>query len=613
MSPDSNSFDIDFVQEALNEAMREERISATAVENLKIWLKEPRYSDYADQVVEHIRQAQWDELEAAFWTVIPFGTAGRRGRMYPIGSNAINDATIGETAQGLAAYLKSLLPDKALRCAIAYDTRHRSRQFAELCAEVMVANGIGVAFLDGHRSTPALASAVRYKSCDCGIMVSASHNPPTDNAVKIFWSDGAQIRPPHDQGVLQAATEVDFVRRTSFDKSTDEHHIEMCQDSVDEFYQNEVLKLGFAEHRSPTLRVLFSPLHGVAATSVLPVLLAAGFNTELYPPHAEPSGDFPNVPNGIANPEDPAVFVDMIQAAKEADWDLILASDPDADRIGCAARVSTDGPWRTLNGNQIGVLIFEYLLAEMKSKGQLSSGHFVVKTLVTTEMLRRIADAFGVRCFGEVLTGFKWIGQVIDEHGPSRFVLGVEEAHGYLAGTHIRDKDGAVAALLLAEAAARANSLGHTLHSWLDECHRRYGCHTERTITQQHPGADGMARMTAAMDRLRSQPPETLGEARVERVQDYLLQQDVHLIEDGTGGEIRREILPFSGPKGNVLILRTSNVGNYVAVRPSGTEPKIKFYFFTYTAPEELGDLDETKSLQLQRIDDMAANLFAHL
>ena len=540
--------------------------------------------------------------------------------MYPIGSNAINEATIGETAQGLASYLRQLdvpgqAPENApshLSCAIGYDTRHRSRDFAVLCAEVMVANGIHTYFLDGYRSTPALAAAVRLNRCRCGIMVSASHNPPSDNALKIFWGNGGQIQPPHDQGVLVCAANVQSIARVRFQTAVRASTIEYCQDAVDEFYQSEVLKLGYPDNRATDLRILFSPMHGVASTSILPVLKAAGFYTELYARHAEPSGDFPNVPNHVANPENAEIFAPIIRTANKSEFDLILASDPDADRIGCAARLTNKSEFATLNGNQIGVLICEYLLSEMRRHGSITDDCFVVKTLVTTDMLQRIATAFGVRCLGDVPTGFKWIGKVIDEHGPENFVLAVEEAHGYLAGTHIRDKDGAAAAILLAEAAVRARRENCTLHQWLDRCFTEYGCHMEKTQTRTHPGADGMCQMNATMDGLRTHPPQTLAGFSVTRIEDYLSHKET---VDGDIRKLKNNAGPPSteGVSSNLVILRTSEEGNYVAVRPSGTEPKIKFYFFTYAAPQTIRSLRDTKLRLNERIDKMAADLFASI
>src|SRR5262245_62318336 len=280
----------------LNAAVKELRIagnagklSASAVENVRKWLTEPRYAEYAPQVAEHIAAGKWKELDDVFWTVIPFGTGGRRGRMYPIGSNAINDRTIGESAQGLATYVKKHAPAGVeLACAIGYDTRHRSRQFAELCAEVMLGNGFRVYFLDGVRSTPEVSFTVRYKNCACGIMVSASHNPPSDNAVKAYWAGGVQVLPPHDKGVIGEVMACTTIQRLPFDTGFAERKIVCCQQEVDAAYLQSVQTQSFAGPRD--LKIIYSPLHGVGAVSIMPLLERDGFkHVELFGPHAEPN------------------------------------------------------------------------------------------------------------------------------------------------------------------------------------------------------------------------------------------------------------------------------------------------------------------------------------
>ncbi|HVW36220.1 MAG TPA: phospho-sugar mutase, partial [Pirellulales bacterium] len=291
----------------LDEAVAQKKLTASASKNIRDWLTEPRYAEYAGQVAEHIQQAKWKELDDAFWTIIPFGTGGRRGKMYPIGSNAINDRTIGESAQGLAEYVKRHADGATLSCAIAYDTRHRSRHFAELCSEVMVANGFKVYFLDGYRSTPELSVAVRHKKCSCGIMVTASHNPPSDNAVKAYWSTGGQLLPPHDRGVIDRVMAAEEILRVPFAEALDKGQVEYCQAEVDAEYLKNVEMQSFVGPRN--LKILYSPMHGVGASSVCPVLKAAGFaEVEVFAPHAEPNGDFPNVPDHVSNPENPATF-----------------------------------------------------------------------------------------------------------------------------------------------------------------------------------------------------------------------------------------------------------------------------------------------------------------
>lgn len=578
------------------------QISAGAVENLRAWLTEPRYSEYLPQLLEHIAAEKWQTLDDVFWTVIPFGTGGRRGKMYPIGSNAINDRTIGESAQGLATYVRGQhAAGAALAVAIAYDTRHRSRHFAELCAEVMVANGFHVWFLDGYRSTPELSVAVRHKQCSCGIMVTASHNPPSDNAVKAYWSTGGQLLPPHDTGVIDCVMSTDAISRVPFEEARAGGKIVYCQEEVDAAYLRGIMAQSMPGPRD--LKIIYSPLHGVGASSVLPALAAAGFESvELFGPHAEPNGDFPNVPGHVSNPENPATFDIIIERARETGAELIMSTDPDADRLGCAAPITKGGPWKTFTGNQIGALLVECLLAGLKQAGKLSPAKYVVKTLVTTEMIRRIADSYGVLTRGDYQVGFKFIGGAMDDFGTTDFVLGTEESHGYLVGDYARDKDAAVAALLVAELAARAKSAGQTLHEKLDALFWQHGCHVENQVSKTMPGSEGMTRMRQLMAALRSSPPQELGGLRVTRMRDYK-----NGIELNTGEAPR----PFSGPPGDMVVLDLSAAGNFVAVRPSGTEPKVKFYMFGFEPPEMLANLETTKAELAERLKRVAADLSA--
>ncbi len=588
----------------LADALSAGRLTPEAAANIRKWLAEPRYTEYASQVAEQIGAGKWKELDDAFWTVIPFGTGGRRGRMCAIGSNAINDRTIGESAQGLADYVRSQHPnEKKLACAIAYDTRHRSRHFAELSTEIMVAAGFTVYFLDGYRSTPELSFTVRFNRCHCGIMVTASHNPPCDNAVKVYWSTGGQVLPPHDAAIIKEVMECDKITRVPFDEALADGRVIFCQDEVDEAFVTAVKAQALPGPRN--LKIIYSPLHGVGASAVMPVLVADGFtNIEVFEPHAEPDGDFPNVPNHVANPENPAVFDSIIVRAQEAQADVILATDPDCDRLGVAAPRTSDsrGPWETFTGNQIGALLCEYVLAARKKAGLLSRDHYVVKTLVTTEMIRRIAESYNVKTFGDLQVGFKWIAQTIDEFGPERFVFGCEESHGYLAGAHVRDKDAAVASMLMAELAAQAKTAGQTLYQKLDALFWQYGYHAERQLSLTMPGSQGMRDMHTIMGKFRATPPETIAGLKVMRVCDYL-----SLTETRPGQPPQ----PLAGPQGDMVILYLDVQGNYIAARPSGTEPKIKFYMFTAEAPEQIANLEDTKRAMGQRLAQMQADLAA--
>ena len=580
------------------------QLTAGAAANIADWLREARYADYAVQVAEHCEQGRWKVLDDVFWTVIPFGTGGRRGRMYPIGSNAINDRTIGESAQGLADYVRQWATSSGsaagLSCAIAYDTRHRSRHFAELCAEIMVAAGFRVWFLDGYRSTPECSLAVRLKQASCGIMITASHNPPSDNAVKAYWSTGGQLLPPHDRGVIDCVMRVAEIHRVPFADAVADGRVVCCQDEVDAAYQTALLAQSSPGPRD--LKIIYSPMHGVGAVAILPMLAAVGFReVELFAPHAAPDGDFPNVPNHVANPENVATFDTMIERARASGADVVLSTDPDADRLGCAAPKSPgSSEWVVFNGNQIAALLVDHVLATRQAL--LTHHHYVVKTIVTSEMVRRIAEQYGVRTFGDLLVGFKWIAGQIDEAGPAGFLFGAEESHGYLAGTHVRDKDAAVAALLLAELAADVKSKGQTLVQKLDALYWQYGCHAEKTVSASMPGSAGMAQMQKLMASLRTAPPDSLAGMRVTQLRDY---ERSKLIVPGRAAQ------PLVGPRGDLIFLDFAEPGNCVAVRPSGTEPKVKFYLFAYEPPEQIANLDDTKAELAARLAALEADLSA--
>ncbi len=586
---------------AVDNAVHDDLISESAVANIRNWLTNPAYSEYALEVAQHIEENQWAQLDDVFWTIIPFGTGGRRGKMYPIGSNAINERTIGESAQGLATYVREVKPDGPWSFGIAYDTRHRSREFAELCAGIMVANDFKVYFIDQFRSTPELSFLVRYKQCDCGIMVTASHNPPSDNAVKVYWSNGAQLIPPHDKHVIDHVANVSRFEVVKFDEGVRTGQIEICTDEVDRALLDEHMLLSTPGPRD--LKIIFSPLHGVSEFTVKSLLNAVGFEQlEIYEPHREPDGDFPNVPGHVSNPENPEIFSEIIAHAQRSGAELILASDPDGDRLGAAAPTTMDvtGPWQTFNGNQLGVLLADYVLEQQQIAKKLSPSKFVVTTLVTTLMIKRVAAAYGVRCFNENLVGFKWIGNVIDREGPQDFLFGAEESHGYLAGTITRDKDGIVACLLLSELAAKCKADGITLFEKLDQLYLKHAYHAERLLTVKMEGSDGMKRMQTLMNELRESGPAILAGLKISSVRDFQ-----NLKRRSVDGRVE----PFSGPVDNLVMIDTELEGNYIAVRPSGTEAKVKFYMFTYVPSNEIVDLESTKREMEIRLDQMEQDL----
>jgi phosphomannomutase len=601
---------------AIDAALAGGSITEHSARTMRDWLTQPRYAEFTDALAERIDRGLWKELDDAYWTVIPFGTGGRRGKMYPVGSNAINDRTIGESAQGLADYVRATLGQAATpTCAIAYDTRHRSEHFAKLCTEVLLAAGFRIFFLRGFRSTPELSYAVRHTGATCGIMVTASHNPPSDNAVKVYWEGGVQVLPPHDKGIIDRVMNVDAVRREPFDAGVADGRVRFVEREIDPAFVAAVLKQSTPGPRD--VSILYTPLHGVGATAVVPVLDGAGFGKlRLYGPQEKPDGDFPNVPGHVANPENPAVLTGPIDEAKRCGDDLVLASDPDCDRLGAAAPLAArpGSEWRTFTGNQIAALLVDWVLSTRRVRGTLKPTDNVVTTLVTTGLVRRIAESYGVTAVDTLQVGFKWIGQAIDETGPERFVFGCEESHGYLAGTHVRDKDASVAALLLAELTAALKAGGKTLHEKLDELFCVHGCHLERQVAITLPGAAGMDRMREIMATLRAQPPRSLGGLDVVRIRDYAA---LTTFTPGT------KAVAFPGAKGDLVMFDLAGLpdavsgtpghfpplGNCVAARPSGTEPKIKFYLFAVGPCCNLAALPAAKQSLSQRLDALEKDL----
>ena len=585
----------------IQKAQSQGQLSQGALENIICWLTQDRYASYLPKVLEHIEARKWQALDDSFWTVIPFGTGGRRGRMNDIGSNAINDRTIGESAQGLAEYILQMPASNALlSCAIAYDTRHKSRHFAELCASIMVANGFQVYFLDDYRATPQLSFAVREKKCSCGIMVTASHNPPSDNAVKVYWSTGGQILPPHDSAIIDRVMNVQQIKTVPFADALEAGKVSIVTQEIDRDYLAAAVKYSWPGSRN--VRLIYSSLHGVGGFAVLPLLKAAGFDDVIeYGPHATPDGDFPNVPGHVSNPENTAVFTAIIEEAKAKHADLILATDPDCDRMGCACPLTTDAnsPWTTLNGNQLGALLTDFVLGKLKSLGQLTRKTYVIKTLVTTELIRRIAESYGARCEGNIHVGFKWIAGLMDDCGPDDFAFGTEESHGYLIGQYCRDKDGAVACLLMCQLAADLKAKGLTMHQRLDQLQVQHGCHLEDLINVQMEGSEGMANMKKLMQSLRDNPPADMGGLKVVAVRDY-----GNLSRRAIGGGVE----PIDAPMSNMLILdlalpgQSVPSGNAIAVRPSGTEPKVKFYMFGVEPVSSASGLAAAKQAVAERI-----------
>ncbi len=569
---DQNSeLPVDSLLQALAAALSEGHISAATQVHATLWLTAPEYAVYLPDIASAIERSAWPELEAAFWEIIPFGTGGRRGTMAAYGTATINRRTIAESAQGLAEYTRQATGKERPRAVVACDTRHRSAEFSRLTATTLVANGFEVFLCEGPRSTPELSFAVRHLACDAGVMISASHNPPSDNGFKAYWSHGGQVLPPHDTGIIQAVSNVREIKTLSIEEAFHEERLAIVGEELDRAYLAEVASLSLSKSRD--VRILFTPLHGAGESNVYGVLRQAGFSgVEIFGPQRPADGDFSQVPDQLPNPERTAVFSPAIAAAP-ADIDLILASDPDADRLGVVAR-ARDGGWDYLNGNDVAALLTDYVLRKGTENRTLSPAHYVLETFVTTALVGRIAAAYGVRVIDDLPVGFKYIGQTIEEQGAAHFVLGCEESLGYLAGSYARDKDAAVAALFIAEQTAELKAAQATLAEQLDQLYLRYGLHHEMLHTETCQGAQGQEQIAAIMRRLREAPPSTLGRITLSQVADYRQ----HEVRDLPGNQRSAELLQ---PTGNMLRLIGSinNTQVTATIRPSGTEPKLKFYF----------------------------------
>jgi len=579
-----SSEELERVLAVLGVAVATDRLTAEAARNLERWLREPQYAAYRDRLTELVTHAKFDELNRLFWERIPFGTGGRRGLMAEFGSATINDRTIAESAYGLAVYVKrcrerdaSTTP-RPLRAAVAFDSRHRSVEFAQCTASVMAAHGFLVFLFPQPRATPELSFAVRHLQCDTGVMISASHNPPSDNGFKAYWSNGGQVLPPHDAGIIEcvdAATEIPVV---AFQDAVTSGQIVLLDDAVDAAYVEAVCALSLSSERG--IKALYTPLHGVGETSVFRVVRQSGFrDVSIFEPQRSQDGAFPNVPDHLPNPERFAVFGPAIEEAKKFDVDLVLASDPDADRMAVAVR-DQSGEFVCLSGNQLGALLTDYVLGRRVANGSVSSDHFVIETLVTTPLIQAIGRKYGVKVVRDVLVGFKHIAAEVDARGSDRFVFAAEESIGFMAGDYCRDKDAAIGALYVLELAAELKRQGQTLLDRLEELHAQHGFHREQALSMTCPGPSGHARITLLMQALRNRPPESLGPCRFETIRDF----QRHEVR-GLPSNSRLEPLPQ--PSSDLLIFsgRASDGEITLAIRPSGTEPKLKLYGFVRTPP----------------------------
>ena len=569
------------------------RLTPEAARNLSRWLSEPHYAEYRARLLDLIRREDFAELNRLFWERIPFGTGGRRGPMSDFGSATINDRTIAESAHGLAVYVKRWCEANGLlkhgyppRAAVAFDSRHRSREFARRTACVLAAHGFQVFFFPEPRATPELSFAVITECCHTGVVISASHNPPSDNGFKAYWSTGGQVLPPHDTGIIECVDAATVIPSVEFDAAVREGQIILLGENMDSSYVNAVCLQSLSSARDIT--ALYTPLHGVGESSVYRVVKQLGFaGVSIFEPQRTMDGAFPNVPDHLPNPERPEVFGPVIAFAKQSGAELVLASDPDADRMAVAVR-DRSGEFVCLTGNQLSALLTDYVLSHRAANGSLSSDHFLIETLVTTPLVAAIGHSYGVKVVRDVLVGFKHIAREIDSHGPDRFVFATEESIGFMAGDYCRDKDAAVGAIFVLELAAELKQRGLTLLDHLDGLYSRHGVYVEQTVSIMSPGPAGHARLARIMQTLREGPVGWCGPAVWEAVRDYQRHEARSLPSNEKLSELPE-------PSGNLLIFdgQAADCLVTLAVRPSGTEPKVKFYGFVRT--DALPDLAAAK------------------
>lgn len=534
---------------------------------IKEWLN----GNYDQQTKEEIQgllnKEAYTELTDAFYRNLEFGTGGLRGIM-GAGSNRINKYTIGTATQGLANYLNQIYPGEKIKVAIAHDSRNNSDYFAKVTADVFSANGIHVYFFAALRPTPELSFAIRHLGCKSGVMLTASHNPKEYNGYKAYGADGGQFTAPDDKMVMDEVAKIKNIDAVRFERV--EQHIELIGEDLDQLYLDKITALSVSPEaiaRQHALKIVYSPIHGTGITLVPRALAQFGFtNLTVVEEQSKPDGNFPTVV--YPNPEEKEALTLSLKKAIEIDADLVLATDPDADRVGIAVK-NNDGEFVLLNGNQTGSLLINYLLTAWQEKGKLTGNEYIVKTIVTSNLIEAIAKAKDVTYYN-TLTGFKWIGQIMTNlEGKQTFIGGGEESYGYLIGDLVRDKDAVVSCAFIAEMTAFYKDKGSSLYDALLDMYVEYGLYKEELVSITKKGKTGAEDIKAMMEKFRNNPPATLGGSKIETLKDYELGIQTDL---KTGIKSELEL-----PKSDVLQFITED-GSIVSARPSGTEPKIKFY-----------------------------------
>ena len=543
--------------------------------------------------IKHLMENDPEELKERFYKNLEFGTGGMRGVM-GVGTNRINRYTLGKNTQGLSNYLKKTYTDDDLRVVIAYDCRHNSKSLAKTVADVFSANGIRVHLFSDLRTTPELSFAVRHIGCHAGIVLTASHNPPEYNGYKVYWADGGQIVPPQDGEIIAEINALSF-EDIKFDKNEKLiHHID---EEVDEAFFDASIKNGsFDAKGKDDFKIVFTSLHGTSITAIPEVLKRAGYkNITIIEEQAEPNGDFPTVKS--PNPEEPEALSIAIAKAEEIGADMVVGTDPDSDRLGIAVR-NLDGKIELLNGNQTMVLMTKFLLDQYKEKG-LNGNEFVATTIVSTPMMERMAKSYGVE-FKTALTGFKWIGKMIKDFPNSEFIGGGEESFGYMVGDFVRDKDAVTSTLLACEIAANAKANGSSFYKDLIDAYVDFGFYKEKLISITKKGMSGAEEIKQMLKDFKENPVDTVQSSKLLYIEDY----NTSIVKNvQTGEEFTLHL-----PKSNVLIYETED-GTRIAARPSGTEPKVKFYISTNAKLDKAEDFKSVNSQLETKIEGILSEL----
>ncbi len=572
-------------------------MSTNFEQKVATWLA-GNYDEATKKAIQDLQINNVSELEESFYKNLEFGTGGLRGIM-GVGTNRINKYTIGMATQGFANYLTKTYPGEKVHVAIAHDSRNNSRFFAETTAAVFAANGFKVYLFETLRPTPELSFAIRYLGCKAGVVCTASHNPKEYNGYKAYWNDGGQLVPPHDKNVI---TEVEAIQSVDEVKWTGgENNIELLGNEMDEAYIKMVKSLSVYPEiieAQKDLKIVYTPIHGTGITMVPKVLAAFGFNNvHVVEEQSIPDGNFPTV--AYPNPEESETMSIGLAKAKVLDADILLGTDPDADRVGVGVK-NHKGEWVLMNGNQTAVLAFAYMMEARRAKGVANANDMVITTIVTTEMINEVAKQNKVACYN-VLTGFKWIAELIKEkEGQENYVIGGEESFGLMIGDQIRDKDAVSAVALLCEMAAYEKSKGKSLFDKMIELYVQYGFYYETLISITKKGMNGQQEIAAMMEGYRQAPPSMINGVKVATLLDYELQKGTNLING--------ETWKINLPKSNVLQFVTED-GSKISARPSGTEPKIKFYFSVNTKLNHADEFDEKYAALQNKINGIISDM----